>query len=149
MKITKKGTPKNRWTQEEDQQLRELVGKYGPERWAFIAIGIENRSGKQCRERWTKYLDPKFNRGPYTKDEDHLLIEKYKKYGSQWSKMTEFFDKRNDVSLKNRWQFLKKNINFEHLKDFNTSPEENFNFDDFFDLGIPKDSDIFDVFNDS
>jgi hypothetical protein len=29
----------------------ELVGKYGAQKWAFIASQLPGRIGKQCRER--------------------------------------------------------------------------------------------------
>lgn len=42
---------KRPWTAVEDQQMLELVAKYGPSKWAVIASYLENRNGKQCRER--------------------------------------------------------------------------------------------------
>lgn len=36
---------------QEDELLSELVKKYGPKRWSFIASHLKGRIGKQCRER--------------------------------------------------------------------------------------------------
>ena len=40
---------KKPWTEEEDQLVKKLVEKYGPQRWSFIARFVPGRLGKQCR----------------------------------------------------------------------------------------------------
>jgi myb proto-oncogene protein len=42
---------KGPWTQEEDDQIIDLVKKYGPTKWSVIAKALPGRIGKQCRER--------------------------------------------------------------------------------------------------
>lgn len=42
---------KGPWTEEEDKKVIELVEKYGPEKWSYIASFLPGRIGKQCRER--------------------------------------------------------------------------------------------------
>ena len=49
---------KKPWTDEEDNLVRALVDKYGPQRWSFIAKFVPDRLGKQCRERWHNHLNP-------------------------------------------------------------------------------------------
>jgi hypothetical protein len=39
------------WTEEEDAMVVQLVHKYGPQKWTFIADHLPGRIGKQCRER--------------------------------------------------------------------------------------------------
>ena len=53
---------KRPWTSDEDSKLFELVGKYGPKKWSFIAAHIPGRVGKQCRERWQNHLNPQVAR---------------------------------------------------------------------------------------
>jgi hypothetical protein len=49
----KKTITKPRWSQEEDKLLELYVVIYGEGKWSRIADHIPNRTGKQCRERWT------------------------------------------------------------------------------------------------
>lgn len=55
---TSSRTSRGPWTPEEDDALRELVRKYGAEKWTQIATYMKSRSRKQCRERWHNHLDP-------------------------------------------------------------------------------------------
>lgn len=41
------------WTMEEDVNLRILVDRHGLQQWSTIALDLDGRTGKQCRERWT------------------------------------------------------------------------------------------------
>jgi len=43
---------KGPWTEEEDKKVIELVEKYSPEKWSYIASFLPGRIGKQCRERY-------------------------------------------------------------------------------------------------
>lgn len=54
-----KNVRKKPWTDNEDNLVRTLVQKYGPQRWSFIAKFVPGRLGKQCRERWHNHLNPK------------------------------------------------------------------------------------------
>ena len=47
---------KGPWTKEEDEQVRDLVKKYGPKRWSMIAKHLNGRIGKQCRERFVMLI---------------------------------------------------------------------------------------------
>ena len=50
------------WEPEEDQRLKELVGKHGVQQWAIIASEMNGRNSKQCRERWHNQLDNQLNK---------------------------------------------------------------------------------------
>lgn len=97
---------KKKFTKEEDEKLKELVNKMGAKRWNSIAKHIPGRNGRQCRDRYQNYLIPGFFNGHWSLEEDELLLQKYKEFGSQWSKMTKFFRNRNANSLKNRWNYF-------------------------------------------
>lgn len=76
---------KGTWSEEEDKMLLELVKKYGPKRWSFIAKQLKGgRVGKQCRERWMNHLNPTINKRQWTPEEDRLIIHLHNIYGNQW-----------------------------------------------------------------
>jgi hypothetical protein len=47
---------KGPWSEDEDKKVIELVEKYGPEKWSYIAGFLPGRIGKQCRERYNYNL---------------------------------------------------------------------------------------------
>jgi len=102
-KILKPGLVKGPWTQEEDEKLTNWVKNEGPNKWALAANIIIGRSGKQCRERWFNNLDPEIKKGEWSKEEDELVFDLYKKYGSSWSKIAKFVKGRTENSIKNRF----------------------------------------------
>ncbi|OHT12834.1 Myb-like DNA-binding domain containing protein [Tritrichomonas foetus] len=103
---------RKKFTPEEDEILRDLVGKMGPKKWDEIALQIPGRSGRQCRDRYNNYLVPGFFNGQWSPEEDRLLSERVREIGSQWSKIATFFVNRSANALKNRWNyFVSKEIN--------------------------------------
>ena len=97
---------KHKFTPEEDERLTLIVKQFGESNWKMIAEQMGTRNCRQCRERWKNYLSPNVCKDPWTPQEDTLLQEKYKEYGSQWSLIAKFFPSRTDVNLKNRWVVL-------------------------------------------
>ena len=106
----KQGKHKRRsaFTPEEDDRLRELVGKHGENNWFHIASKMPKRDTRQCRERWFNYLSPKVINGVWTQPEDDLLAEKVAIFGRKWKSIEPFFPGRTDINIKNRWNFLQK-----------------------------------------
>lgn len=99
---------------EEDEQLKKLVEQFGDKDWKFIARRMPGRSTRQCRERYKNYLSPEIKNGPWTKEEDELLKEKYNEYGPHWSSISKFFKSRSDVNIKNRWSALSFHMNHDN-----------------------------------
>ena len=108
MNLKPKSHVKSKFSSEEDTLLTQLVQQFGNENWALIASKIKGRSTRQCRERYINYLCPSLNHSPWTEEEDKLLIEKYKEYGSKWKAITDFFPNRTDINVKNRWLKLER-----------------------------------------
>ena len=75
------------WTKEEDEQVMELVRKYGPKRWTLIAKHLKGRIGKQCRERWHNHLNPEIKKTSWTEEEDRIIYNAHKQWGNQWAKI--------------------------------------------------------------
>lgn len=53
------------WTQEEDDQLKQLVDEFGAKNWKRIASFFQDRTDVQCLHRWQKVLNPKLIKGPW------------------------------------------------------------------------------------
>ena len=81
-------TSKKPWTPEEDERLNNLVNVNGTGDWSLISDLLQNeRTGKQCRERWHNHLNPDVNKGEWTPEEDNILISMQKVFGNQWCKV--------------------------------------------------------------
>lgn len=101
-----------KFSAEEDEKLKHLVEIMGEKKWDDIAKEMPGRNGRQCRDRYKNYLIQGFFNGEWTREEDEMLIKKFSEFGSQWSKITAYFNNRNANSLKNRWNyFLSKHLN--------------------------------------
>jgi myb proto-oncogene protein len=65
---------KGHWTKEEDYMLAEAVRKNGGKNWKKIAEALPGRTDVQCLHRWQKVLNPSLVKGPWTEEEDRLVL---------------------------------------------------------------------------
>ncbi|POM80579.1 Myb-like protein [Phytophthora palmivora] len=91
------------WSADEDELLSMLVGCQGASQWTIVASFLPARTAKQCRERWCYQLDPSINRGPWSAEEDKLLVELQQKLGNAWARIAAHLPGRTDNAAKNRW----------------------------------------------
>ena len=100
---------RHKFSKPEDERLTDLVYQYGTKKWRTIASLMEDRTPRQCRERWKYYLNPDLKVGNWTEEEDDLIIEKRDELGPKWMKISKFFQNRTDAMIKNRYKYLIKN----------------------------------------
>uniref|UniRef100_A0A7S0ZFN7 Uncharacterized protein n=1 Tax=Timspurckia oligopyrenoides TaxID=708627 RepID=A0A7S0ZFN7_9RHOD len=100
---------RKRWTEEENESLREHVNKNGPKNWAQIASHFPGRSNHQVRLRYHNYLkfDNAASDRPYTSEDDELILRIGSEGGRQWSIAARDLDRSNNA-IKNRFFLLQR-----------------------------------------
>jgi hypothetical protein len=117
MTFVKHGTARKSFTPQEDLLLSHLVHLHGSNKWERIAQCMESRNARQCRERWRTMLSPGLVNGPWSKDEDQLLVRLYREHGPRWSLIAKQFHGRSDCNVKNRWARHLLGMNLEYMDD--------------------------------
>jgi len=71
-----------KWTKAEDSALRAIVEEHGPKNWRAIAERLgSTRSDVQCLHRWNKVLRPGLHKGPWTEEEDEVVLAAVAQHG--------------------------------------------------------------------
>ncbi|KAM1312992.1 hypothetical protein ACFX2F_017075 [Malus domestica] len=95
---------KGQWTPEEDEILRRAVQRFKGKNWKKIAECFKDRTDVQCLHRWQKVLNPELVKGPWSKEEDEVIIELVKKYGpKKWSTIAQHLPGRIGKQCRERW----------------------------------------------
>ena len=88
---------------------------HGAEDWSTCAASMGGtRTEVRCRQRWLNVLDPSINHGPWSLEEDKILIDTHKKVGNKWAEIARLLPGRTDISVKKRWisqAFQRKHFN--------------------------------------
>uniref|UniRef100_A0A452Y791 Uncharacterized protein n=1 Tax=Aegilops tauschii subsp. strangulata TaxID=200361 RepID=A0A452Y791_AEGTS len=91
-------------------------------RSTVFAECFPDRTDVQCLHRWQKVLNPELVKGPWSKEEDDVIIQMVKKYGpTKWSTIAQALPGRIGKQCRERWHnHLNPGIN----KDAWTQEEE-------------------------
>lgn len=101
-RIPKQKTHRAKFTEVEDNLLRVFIAQHGTSNWQIIASKMQNRTPRQCRDRWKHYLAPTTNTRDWTEDEDSILIANYLTVGPHWGQLAMLFPGRTSVGVRNR-----------------------------------------------
>lgn len=105
---------KLKFSEEEDLRLASIVDEIGSDDWVQVSSIMGTRNARQCRERWTNYLDPSLKNEPWTEAEDSLLNQKLIEYGQKWHKIAKFFPNRSANNIRNRCFYMKRHLQRQH-----------------------------------
>lgn len=95
---------KGRWKKEEDELLKKAVHAHKGKSWKKISEFFEDRTDVQCLHRWQKVLNPELVKGPWTKEEDELVIDLVKQFGpKRWSVIASHLKGRIGKQCRERW----------------------------------------------
>lgn len=103
-------TSRNPFTPSEDARLKELVSLYGENDWESISREMGNRNVRQCRERWFCFIGNLVRKGEWSTEEDAILLEKYRQYGSKWKFFETFLPGRKCYAIRNRLHLLMRRM---------------------------------------
>ncbi|KAK6941509.1 hypothetical protein RJ641_026886 [Dillenia turbinata] len=106
---------KGQWTLEEDDILRAAVHRFQGKNWKKIAECFKDRTDVQCLHRWQKVLNPELIKGPWSKEEDDIIIQMVNKHGpKKWSTIAQALPGRIGKQCRERWHnHLNPSINKE------------------------------------
>ncbi|KAJ8285587.1 hypothetical protein GJAV_G00028520 [Gymnothorax javanicus] len=96
---------KGSWTKEEDEMLLKAVAKYGVRDWWKIRTEVPGRTDSQCRERYLDCLSEDVKKGPWSPEEELMLIKLVQKYGvGRWAKIASEMPNRIDCQCLHKWK---------------------------------------------
>jgi hypothetical protein len=102
--VFKRRASMGKWTEEEDELLRQAVTDFGGKSWKKIASRLSGRTDVQCLHRWQKVLKPGLIKGPWTPEEDAKVIRLVRLHGNKkWSFIARQLKGRLGKQCRERW----------------------------------------------
>ncbi|KAF9139247.1 Myb- protein B, partial [Mortierella sp. GBA39] len=72
--------------------------------WSHIAtLTVPGRTGVQAQARWSEALDPRVKKGPWSEDEDALLLEGVERSDKCWIWIADSIEGRTQRQCRTRW----------------------------------------------
>ena len=97
-----------RWTEDEDDLLREAVSKSGPAPYNWKSISRKYfrgiRTSVQCKNRWLKVLHPSLKKSPFTDKEDAIIRQRKEADGDKpFAEIAKLLPGRSRDQVRERW----------------------------------------------
>ena len=108
----------SKWTRAEDQHLQYLVGSLGTDKWEIVSERMSEvtssrakhtlplRTPIQCMNRWNRVVSKGLSQGPWSEEEDKIVINIVSKFGVgkvKWTKVAECLPGRVGKQCRERW----------------------------------------------
>lgn len=143
---------KGHWTSEEDNQVSILIETHG-KNWAKISSEMKNRTGKQIRQRFLNFLDPKIKKEKFSIDEDMKIFKLFKHFKTNWRYYVKYIPFRTADMIKGRYySSIRFKENFLKIVESLSDNEKNNNLNNYnFNNieNIKNDKNIIDLFIES
>ena len=98
------GANKGHWTPKEDELLELAVRRFNSKNWKKIAECLDGRTDVQCLHRWQKVLNPTLVKGPWSKEEDKLVLFLVQQHGAEkWTNIAYYLPGRIGKQCRERW----------------------------------------------
>ncbi|KAF2739820.1 hypothetical protein EJ04DRAFT_540346 [Polyplosphaeria fusca] len=102
-------TKVGQWSNVEDEVLKAAISKYGLNQWARCASLLAKKTAKQCKARWTEWLDPSIKKTEWSREEDEKLLNLAKLLPSQWRTIAPMVGRTANQSLERYMILLEQN----------------------------------------
>ena len=93
---------RRRWTEPEDQLLREVVQRYQCD-WKKVGQHFPGKPKSAVKRRWQNRFDPDLKRTPWTPQEDSIIKELRARIGPVWKEIAKALPGRPPDVVKNRY----------------------------------------------
>jgi len=110
-KSLRPGLVRGKWSPEEDAKLMSALTTLGHGAevdWNQVALKVEGRNPKQCKERFRLKLDPELKREEWTAEEDALLLASFDKHNGRWAAIAKDVPGRREDAVKIRFRSLQR-----------------------------------------
>jgi hypothetical protein len=93
-----------KWSEHEDDVLKQAVNECGGKNWKRISMRLVGRTDVQCLHRWQKVLRPGLIKGAWTAEEDATVADLVSKFGTKkWSQIARSLNGRLGKQCRERW----------------------------------------------
>lgn len=98
--VAKRG---RKWSRSEDDLLKSAIEKNGACSWKIIAQIVGSRNDLQCFHRWQKVLKPGLTKGPWTYEEDQIILQHVTAGVLKWSTISKKIPGRLGKQIRERY----------------------------------------------
>ena len=105
-----------KFSKEEDEIVKEFYIVNKGINWSQFSEKLPGRTERQCKERFSNYLDPSLTNSEWKLEEDLNLYNQVTTIGMKWALLCTYFPGRSANNIKNRWyrHIIKKLSFFEN-----------------------------------